>query len=83
MLTSTTRLARGLSSPGPRMMVESLLAKERPRLIRVVVSSRDAADDLSKYFEQMGAEIRVDSVGEEFHILANLDDLDAKADGNS
>jgi TusA-related sulfurtransferase len=65
--------ARGLSAPGPRLMVESALGgTERPELIRVVVSSQAAADDLREFLSGDGASVEIDVVGSEFHVLARF-----------
>jgi len=64
--------ARGLSAPGPRLMAEALLARGRPGMLRVVVSSRGAADDVRAYLETTGAAVEIDHVGAEFHVLARF-----------
>lgn len=65
--------ARGLSAPGPRLMVESALAEgTSTRFLRVVVSTVDAVDDLKQYFAQRAANVKVDHVGEEFHVMVEL-----------
>ena len=64
--------ARGLSAPGPRLMVDAALAKGRPEIMRVVVSSQAAADDVREFLGATGAEIEIDSVGSEFHVLARF-----------
>jgi TusA-related sulfurtransferase len=65
--------ARGLSAPGPRMMVDAALAKsERPDLVRVVVSTQAAADDVQAFLKDAGAAVDIDSVGNEFHVLARF-----------
>jgi len=67
--------ARGLSAPGPRLMAETVLARGRPSLLRVVVSSRDAADDARTFLETSGAAVEIDEVGTEYHVLARFDAL--------
>ncbi|MFQ5510305.1 MAG: sulfurtransferase TusA family protein [Candidatus Krumholzibacteriia bacterium] len=61
--------ARGLSNPGPRLMVESALARAGDRPLRVVVSEPEAVDDLKAYFKELGRACVVDQIGEEFHLL--------------
>ncbi|MCI0452593.1 MAG: hypothetical protein L0Z51_09445 [Candidatus Latescibacteria bacterium] len=58
--------------PGPRMMVDAALAKERPALMRVVVSNAPAAEDVRTYLEGRGAKVEIDGVGNEFHVLARF-----------
>jgi TusA-related sulfurtransferase len=64
--------ARGLSVPGPRLMVQSALEKGRPGSMRVVVSTREGAHDVTSYLSGMGASVEIDQVGEEFHVLARF-----------
>ncbi len=64
--------ARGLSNPGPRMMVETALEKGPCEMMRVVVSSTEAAADLKAFFEEKKAKIEVDEIGDEFHILVDF-----------
>jgi TusA-related sulfurtransferase len=64
--------ARGLSRPGPRLMVETELQKGRPQLVRVVVSGRGAAEDVSAFLESAGATVEIDTVGDEIHVLARF-----------
>lgn len=64
--------ARGLSVPGPRLMADAVLDKERPELLRVVVSNAPAADDVRRFLEERGAVVEIDNVGDEFHVLARF-----------
>ncbi|UCG51283.1 MAG: hypothetical protein JSW58_13970 [Candidatus Latescibacterota bacterium] len=64
--------AKGLSNPGPRMMVESVLAEQECKTLRVVVTSEEAVKDLEEYFDTLGATIEVDQIGEEIHMLVDL-----------
>ena len=64
--------ARGLSSPGPRLMVETALRKEQFEMLRVVVSNRAAAADIESYLKTLKAKVDIDAIGEEFHILADF-----------
>ena len=65
--------ARGLSVPGPRMMVETALADATCELLRVVVSHQDAVDDLKAYLEAHGGRVDiVDQIGDDYHIVADV-----------
>ncbi len=64
--------ARGLSVPGPRLMVQSALEKGRPALVRVVVSTSEGARDVGAYLAGCGASIEIDQVGAEFHVIATF-----------
>lgn len=77
MMTTRAELkinARGLSAPGPRLMVETALAKNPSRFLRVVVSDAAAVEDLQQYFAGRNADVKVDQVGEDFHVLVDLKD---------
>lgn len=64
--------ARGLSIPGPRLMVQSALEKEQPSLLRVVVSTNEGAHDVGGYLTGCGASVEIDQVGAEFHVIAHF-----------
>ncbi len=64
--------ARGLSNPGPRLMVETALSKGRYETMRVVVTSAEAVEDLQAYFISMGARVEIDQIGSDYHILADF-----------
>lgn len=66
--------ARGLSAPGPRLMVKTALEENPRRSLRVVVSNTEAADDLNAYVAEIGATAKVDQVGEEFHVFVDFGD---------
>ena len=53
-------------------MVESALEGGRPDLVRVVVSSREAAEDVGAYLTATGADVDIDTVGDEIHVLARF-----------
>jgi len=65
--------ARGLSAPGPRLMVETALEKTPARFLRVVVSDQAAVDDLQAYFGERGGNVKIDQVGEEFHVIVDME----------
>ena len=64
--------ARGLSNPGPRMMVESAISEGEFETMRVVVSSKDALKDLQSYFSSIGATFEADQIGDDYHIFVDL-----------
>lgn len=64
--------ARGLSAPGPRLMVETHREKRSLRVVRVVVSSQAAADDLRDHYTAIGASITSDEVGGEIHVVIDF-----------
>jgi TusA-related sulfurtransferase len=66
--------ARGLSAPGPRMMVETALAKAPCKVMRVVVSNSQALEDLREFFASRRATVKIDQVGEEYHLVASFED---------
>jgi TusA-related sulfurtransferase len=66
--------ARGLSAPGPRLMVQTALKKGPCRLMRVVVSTTEAVADLQDFFASRNATTKIDQVGEEYHVLVEFED---------
>ena len=64
--------ARGLSAPGPRLMVQSALEKGTFSVVRVVVSNDEGARDVSGYLTGVGASVEIDQVGTEFHVIAQF-----------
>lgn len=65
--------ARGLSGPGARLMVENALSKGTPGNVRVVVSDPGALENLKEYFSERNARIKVDQVGEEYHLFIEFE----------
>jgi hypothetical protein len=53
-------------------MVDAALEQGRPALLRVVVSSTAAADDVRDHLVGRGADVEIDIVGKEFHVLARF-----------
>ena len=64
--------ARGLSVPGPRLMVQSALENGHPLVVRVVVSNDEGARDVSGFLTDAGASVEIDQVGAEFHVIAQF-----------
>lgn len=64
--------ARGLSVPGPRLMVQSALERGLPLVVRVVVSTDEGARDVSGYLTGRGASVEIDQVGAEFHVIGQF-----------
>jgi len=65
-------MARGLKSPGPLLMVKKRLKSIDAVRIRVIVSSREAAEDLVNFFESRGAPSEIDLAGEDYHVVVDL-----------
>lgn len=65
-------VARGLKPPGPLLIVKKRLKTLEARRIRVIVSSRAAAEDIINYFETRGAAIELDRAGEDYHVVVDL-----------
>lgn len=65
-------MARGLKTPGPILVVKRRLKSVDAVRIRVIVSSREAAEDLVDFFEVRGAAAEIDVAGEDFHVVADL-----------
>jgi len=65
-------MARGLKPPGPLLLVRKRLKTLGAIRLRVIVSSREAAEDLVNYFESRGATTELDRTGDDFHVVADL-----------
>lgn len=65
-------MARGLKPPGPLLLVKKRLKTSDATRIRVIVSNREAAEDLVNFFEARGATAELDRTGEDFHVVADL-----------
>jgi len=64
--------ARGLTVPGPRLMVQSALENGHPAVVRVVVSNDEGARDVEGYLTDAGASVEIDQVGAEYHVIAQF-----------
>ncbi len=65
-------IARGLSSPGPLLIVKKKLESMNEKKIRVVVSSEEAALDLQRYFNERSAVTEIDVAGDDYHVIIDL-----------
>lgn len=69
-------IARGLRPPGPVLMVRKKLEEvELEGNLRIIVSSREAADDLIDYLKGIGAEQELDRAGDDYHVLVDLNSI--------
>ncbi len=70
-------LARGLKGAGVLLLVKKRLAEdgEKPRYLRVIISSVEAVDELSDYLEKLGIKTERDRAGNDYHLIADLKDL--------
>jgi TusA-related sulfurtransferase len=67
-------IARGLSPPGPMMMLRKKIEEiEMSGNLRVIVSSAEAADEIISFSKEISAEYELDRVGDDYHVLINLD----------
>jgi TusA-related sulfurtransferase len=64
--------ARKLSTPGPRLMAENAIRDQQPALLRIIVSSDEAARDVAAYLQTQGADVRTDILGEDIHVIARF-----------
>ena len=67
--------ARGLSAPGPRLMVKTALQEHPNRSLRVVVSNIEAVDDLREFLSEIKAKTTIDQVGEEYHVIVEFEGI--------
>lgn len=66
-------LARGLNPPGPLLIVKKELESTEAVKLRVVVSSERAALELQEYFRDRSAEAEIDSAGDDYHVIIDLE----------
>jgi hypothetical protein len=65
-------MARGLKPPGPLLIVKRRLKARRSFRMRVIVSNREAAEELVGFFEARGGVAEIDSAGEDIHVVVDL-----------
>ena len=64
--------ARGLRPPGPLLLVKKRLRDTEASRLRVIVSNREAADEIIEYLRSRGARAEVDQAGDDYHVIADL-----------
>ncbi|RJR26717.1 MAG: hypothetical protein C4574_06925 [Candidatus Latescibacterota bacterium] len=64
--------ARGLRPPGPLMLVRTRLRETNKARLRVIVSSKEAADEIIAFLLQRGARAEVDRAGDDYHVVADI-----------
>jgi len=66
-------LAKGLSPPGPLLVVKKRLQEgiKAPH-VRIIVSNPESVDELVAYFRERGVETTTDRAGEDYHVIADL-----------
>ncbi len=69
-------MARGLKPPAPLLLVKNEMKTINTNMIRVIVSNREAVDELVEYFESNGAETEIDTVGNDYHVVVDLSDFE-------
>ena len=62
--------ARGRSCPEPVILTRNAMA-EGEKEITVLVSSRNAADNITRFVTHAGAAIKINPKGDEFELLIN------------
>jgi hypothetical protein len=69
-------LAKGLSPPGPLLIVKKRMQEgiKTPH-VRVIVSNPESVDELVAFFRGLGAETKTDKAGEDYHVIADLTSL--------
>lgn len=65
-------LAKGLKSPGPLLIVKKKLKARAAERLRIIVSSKEAAQDLLTYFRERSAEAEIDRAGDDYHVVVDL-----------
>jgi mRNA-degrading endonuclease toxin of MazEF toxin-antitoxin module len=54
------------------MLVRTRLRETNKARLRVIVSSREAADEIVAYLVARGARAEVDLAGEDYHVIADI-----------
>lgn len=65
-------MARGLKPPGPLLIVKKRLKARQSFRMRVIVSNKEAAQELLSFFEARGGVAEIDPAGEDFHVVVDL-----------
>lgn len=66
-------VARGLNPPGPLLIVKRKMSELGSRRLRIIVSVREAADEIASYFTGLRAGVTIDRAGDDFHVVVDLD----------
>jgi TusA-related sulfurtransferase len=72
-------MARGLKSPGPLLVVKKRLKDIDASRVRVIVSNRQAAEEIVDFIVARGGTAEIDAAGEDYHVvvdLARFEDVD-------
>ncbi len=59
---------RGLACPAPVLQTKNLIDKEHPHLIEIMVDNDAARENVARFLESQGFEVRVEKKGFEFQI---------------
>ncbi|UCF05311.1 MAG: hypothetical protein JSV33_15570 [bacterium] len=73
-------VAKGLSHPGPLLIVKKKLPEITAQSLRVIVTGREAADGLAAFFEGRSASVSVDRTGDDYHVVVDLSNLEDTGD---
>jgi TusA-related sulfurtransferase len=65
-------VARGLRPPGPLLLLRKRLRDIDAARLRVIVSSREAAEEIVSFLEARGARAEVDRAGDDYHVIADI-----------
>jgi TusA-related sulfurtransferase len=65
-------IAKGLNPPGPLLIVKKKVRSMQGGSLRVIVSNREAADELVGYFREHSAEAEIDMAGDDYHVVIDL-----------
>lgn len=65
-------VAKGLSPPGPLLVVKKKLKTIEKRRVRVIVSNREAAEEIVDFFKEHNVDTEIDRAGDDFHVIVDL-----------
>ncbi len=62
-------IAKGLKPPGPLLVVKKKLQTVTSERVRIIVSNREAVDEIVDYLKGIEAPYELDRAGDDYHII--------------
>lgn len=69
--------ARGLACPAPVLKTKNMIENENPEIIKVIVDSEAARQNVSQFLESHNFDVSVEQEGEDFRITGKRDEQEA------
>jgi len=64
-------IAKGLKPPGPLLIVKKKLQAIDSERVRIIVSNREAVDEIVEYLDEIKAPYELDRAGDDYHIIVD------------